>query len=180
MYELASLALTLGSWVRIPFKTWMFCVCVRLFCVCVTLFVSSGLATGCPRTPTVWEKWLRNWIRGQGPKWAEEPLRKENNIPWLSGSLPNSIGVVHLRKTWPCSVSRVESVPQHVAVSWVSADMTMPYELWQRQWDLVSSVCAVVHISVYLLNKPTTRFFSEYEFACLLPLPVCLHDLLLN
>jgi hypothetical protein len=44
--ELSSLARTLGLWVRIPLKAWMFGVCMRLFCVCVVLCLGSGLATG--------------------------------------------------------------------------------------------------------------------------------------
>jgi hypothetical protein len=44
-HEPSSAARTLGSWVRIPLKAWMFGVCMRLFCVCVVLCVGSGLAT---------------------------------------------------------------------------------------------------------------------------------------
>jgi hypothetical protein len=40
-HELSSLARTLGSWVRIPLKAWMFGVCMRLFCVCVALCLGS-------------------------------------------------------------------------------------------------------------------------------------------
>jgi hypothetical protein len=32
---------------------------------------------GGPRSPTVCEKWLRNWIRGQGPQWAGTAIEKE-------------------------------------------------------------------------------------------------------
>jgi hypothetical protein len=39
-HELSSLALTLGSWVRIPFKAWMFVLCAFILCV------GRGLATG--------------------------------------------------------------------------------------------------------------------------------------
>jgi hypothetical protein len=41
--KLSSLARTLGSWIRIPLKAWMF-VCVCLFCICIVLYVGSGLA----------------------------------------------------------------------------------------------------------------------------------------
>jgi hypothetical protein len=44
--SLSSLARTLGSWVRIPFKAWMFRVCMRLFCLCVVLCLGIRLATG--------------------------------------------------------------------------------------------------------------------------------------
>jgi hypothetical protein len=44
--ELSSLAQTLGSWVRIPLRAWIFGVCVLLFFVCVVLYLGSGLATG--------------------------------------------------------------------------------------------------------------------------------------
>jgi hypothetical protein len=37
---------TLGSWVRIPFKSYMFCTCMHLLCVCVVLCLGWGLATG--------------------------------------------------------------------------------------------------------------------------------------
>jgi hypothetical protein len=36
-HELSSLARTLGPWVRIPLKAWMFGVCMRLFCVVLSL-----------------------------------------------------------------------------------------------------------------------------------------------
>jgi hypothetical protein len=42
--ELSSLAKTLGSWVRIPFKAWMSGVYMRLFCVCVVLCLGRGFA----------------------------------------------------------------------------------------------------------------------------------------
>jgi hypothetical protein len=42
----ASLALTLGSCVRIPLTACMFGVCMCLFCVCVVLCLGRGLATG--------------------------------------------------------------------------------------------------------------------------------------
>jgi hypothetical protein len=44
-HELSSLSRTLGSWVRIPLKAWMFCVCMRIFCVCVVLCLDRGLET---------------------------------------------------------------------------------------------------------------------------------------
>jgi hypothetical protein len=72
-HELSSLARTLGSWVRIPLKAWIFGVYMRLFCVCVVLCVGGGLATS---WSLVCEKWLRNWIRGQGPEWSERAIKK--------------------------------------------------------------------------------------------------------
>jgi hypothetical protein len=45
-HELSSLARTLGSWVRISSKAWMFGVCMRLLCVSVALCLGRGLATG--------------------------------------------------------------------------------------------------------------------------------------
>jgi hypothetical protein len=45
-YELSSLARTLGLWIRIPLRAWMFGVCMRLFYVCVVLCLARGLATG--------------------------------------------------------------------------------------------------------------------------------------
>jgi hypothetical protein len=43
-HELSSLAGTLGSWVRLPLKVWMFALCA--FILCVVLCVGRGLATG--------------------------------------------------------------------------------------------------------------------------------------
>jgi hypothetical protein len=45
MHELSSLARTLGSWVQIPLRAWMFGVRMCLFCVCVVLCLGRGLAT---------------------------------------------------------------------------------------------------------------------------------------
>jgi hypothetical protein len=47
-HELYSLARTLGSWVRFPFKAWMF-VCAFILCLCCPC---DGLITS-PRSPTV-------------------------------------------------------------------------------------------------------------------------------
>jgi hypothetical protein len=60
---------TLGSWVRIPLRAWMFGVFMRLFSICVALCLGSGLTTGWSLVQGVLpsEKWLRNWIRGLGP-----------------------------------------------------------------------------------------------------------------
>jgi hypothetical protein len=47
-HELSSLVRTLGLWVRIPLKPWVFgvCVCVYVFfCVYVALCLGTGLAT---------------------------------------------------------------------------------------------------------------------------------------
>jgi hypothetical protein len=69
---LSLLTRTLGLWVQIPLKAWMFGVYMRLFCVCVFLCLGSSLAMGWPLIqgglPPV-KKWLRNWIRGLGPEW---------------------------------------------------------------------------------------------------------------
>jgi hypothetical protein len=45
-HELSSVALTLGSWIRIPLRAWMFSLCMRLFCVYVVLCLGRDLATG--------------------------------------------------------------------------------------------------------------------------------------
>jgi hypothetical protein len=58
-YELSSLARTLGTWIRIPLKTWM------SVCVCVVLCVGRSLATGWSPVqgvlPTVygWRNWKK-------------------------------------------------------------------------------------------------------------------------
>jgi hypothetical protein len=44
-HELFSLARTLGSWVRIPLRAWMFGVCMCLLYVCVFLCLGTGIAT---------------------------------------------------------------------------------------------------------------------------------------
>jgi hypothetical protein len=45
-HVLSSFARKPGTRVRIPYKAWMFGVCMRLFCICVVLCLGSGLATG--------------------------------------------------------------------------------------------------------------------------------------
>jgi hypothetical protein len=68
---LSSLARTLGSWVLILHKAWMFGMCMCLFCVCVVLCLGRGLATSWPLAQGVlpFVKWSWNWkIRGQGPR----------------------------------------------------------------------------------------------------------------
>jgi hypothetical protein len=42
MYELSSLARTLGSWVRIPLETWMSVYVYSVF----VMYVDKGLGTG--------------------------------------------------------------------------------------------------------------------------------------
>jgi hypothetical protein len=69
-HELPSLALTLGSWVRIPLGAWMFSVYMRLFCVCVVLCLGRGLATSWsiirPRSPIVCEKMITELNKRHG------------------------------------------------------------------------------------------------------------------
>jgi hypothetical protein len=78
-HELSSLALTLGSWVRIPLRAWMFGVCMLSFCVCVVLCLGRSLATSWSLVqgvvPSVkndygieWEAWALNGL--------EEPFIK--------------------------------------------------------------------------------------------------------
>jgi hypothetical protein len=77
---------------------------VYVFCLCLCCPVfgkrpCDGLITR-PRSPTVCEKWLRNWIRGQGPVWAGRAIEKEKEkdtvlqwppavreIPWYGTGL---------------------------------------------------------------------------------------------
>jgi hypothetical protein len=91
-HELSSLARILGSWVRIPLKSWM------SVCVCVVLCVGSGLVTSWSLVqgvlPSVW-KWLRNWRRGQGPTkgcraiddWLTVWMRWRALITWCWNSM---------------------------------------------------------------------------------------------
>jgi hypothetical protein len=76
-HELSSLARTLGSWVRIQLRTWMFGVCMRLFCVCAVLCLGRGLAradhsskesyrlwkmiTELNKRPGPWMDWKSHW-----------------------------------------------------------------------------------------------------------------------
>jgi hypothetical protein len=66
-HELSSLARTLGSWVWIPLKGWIFYA--RLFCVCFVLCVGRGLATDWSPVQTVYRLCigLNNWKSGQDP-----------------------------------------------------------------------------------------------------------------
>jgi hypothetical protein len=65
-HELFSAARTLGSWIRIPLKTWM-SVCV--YSLLVFLCIGIGLATGWSPSKESYclSIGLRNWKRGQGP-----------------------------------------------------------------------------------------------------------------
>jgi hypothetical protein len=51
-----------------------------ILCLCCPVFRQrprDELITR-PRSPTVCKKWLRNWIRGQGPEWALRAIEKKN------------------------------------------------------------------------------------------------------
>jgi hypothetical protein len=90
-HELPSLARTLGSWVLIPLKAWMFGVCMRLFCVCVVLCLDRGLATGWslihPRGPTVCEKMIIELIKRPGPWMGWKSHWEKNKNRWSLKSL---------------------------------------------------------------------------------------------
>jgi hypothetical protein len=60
----------------------IWCVCAFILCLCCPLIryrSRDGLITR-PRSPTVCEKWLRNWIRRQGPEWAGRVIEKNTVI----------------------------------------------------------------------------------------------------
>jgi hypothetical protein len=82
-HELSSLAPTLGSWVRIPLRTWMFGVCMRLFCVCVVLCLGRGLAAGWSLVQRVLPSVKKNYYGTEIETWAlngpEETSRKKDN-----------------------------------------------------------------------------------------------------
>jgi hypothetical protein len=67
---LSSLARKPGSWVRIPHKAWIFCMCMCLFCLCCPVFRQrpcDELITP-PRSPTVCKNdHETEKFRGQGP-----------------------------------------------------------------------------------------------------------------
>jgi hypothetical protein len=56
----------------------VWCMCAFILCLCFPVlrqWPCSGLITR-PRSPTVCEKWLRNWIRGLGSEWAGKAIKK--------------------------------------------------------------------------------------------------------
>jgi hypothetical protein len=79
-HELSSLARTLGSWVRIPLRAWMFGVCMRLFCVCVALCVGSGLATAYPSSkgPYRPRKMITKLNKRHDPEWDGRAIEKKH------------------------------------------------------------------------------------------------------
>jgi hypothetical protein len=60
------------------------CVCVYFVFVlsCVYQSPCDGLITS-PRSPTIYEKLLRNWIRGQDPEWAGKAIEKKNQCRFM-------------------------------------------------------------------------------------------------
>jgi hypothetical protein len=61
------------------------CVYAFILCLCcpvVRYRLCDGLITN-PKSPTICEKWLRNWIRGQGPEWAGRAIEKKKP-PFIS------------------------------------------------------------------------------------------------
>jgi hypothetical protein len=60
----------------------VWCVYVFILCLCCPVcrqWPCDGLITR-PRSPTVCEKWLRNWIRGLDPEWAGRTIEKNIHI----------------------------------------------------------------------------------------------------
>jgi hypothetical protein len=96
MHEMSSLARTLGSWVRILLKAWMFGVCMRLFCVCVVLCLApcDGLITR-PRSPTVCEEMIMELNKRPGPwmgwksHWKKMLLLIRASTFWLPRGPPS-------------------------------------------------------------------------------------------
>jgi hypothetical protein len=57
----------------------VWCGYAFILCLCCPVFryrPCDGLITR-PMSPTIYEKWLRNWIRVQGPKWAGRAIAKK-------------------------------------------------------------------------------------------------------
>jgi hypothetical protein len=60
----------------------VWCVYAFILRLCCPVFRQRpcyGLITR-PRSSTVCEKWLRNWIRGQCPEWAERAIEKKTEV----------------------------------------------------------------------------------------------------
>jgi hypothetical protein len=78
---------SLGRWDR-GFESHLRYECLVCVCIYSVFMLSCVKWRPCdelntpPRTPTVCEKWLRNWIRDQGPEWAGRAIEKKN-INWL-------------------------------------------------------------------------------------------------
>jgi hypothetical protein len=79
--ELFSLARTLRSWVRIPFRAWMFGVCVCVVCVCAVLCLGTGLATGWSLVQGVYRLWkvITELKKRPGPWMASKSHWKKKN-----------------------------------------------------------------------------------------------------
>jgi hypothetical protein len=84
-----------GSNPTLGLVVWCVCVCVCVYafilCLCWPVFRQRPCdeLTTRLRSPTVCEKWLRSWIRGQGPEWAVRSI--ENYIYiyiYISVSVP--------------------------------------------------------------------------------------------
>jgi hypothetical protein len=59
----------------------VWCVYAFILCLCCPVFRQrpcDGLITR-PRNVTFCEKWLRNWIRDQGPEWAGRAIEKKKS-----------------------------------------------------------------------------------------------------
>jgi hypothetical protein len=54
VYELSSLARTLGSWIRIPLKAWLSVFCAFILCLCCSVCRQRSCdgVIPCPRSPT--------------------------------------------------------------------------------------------------------------------------------
>jgi hypothetical protein len=72
----------------------VWCVYVFILCLCCPVCryrPCDGLITR-SRSPTVCEKWLRNWIRGQGREWAGRVIEKttHSNYKMKVSTVPES------------------------------------------------------------------------------------------
>jgi hypothetical protein len=79
-HELSSLARTLGSWVRMALKAWMFGVCMCLFCVCVVLCLGRGFATSWSPVQESYHLWkmITELNKKPGPWMGWKSHRKKN------------------------------------------------------------------------------------------------------
>jgi hypothetical protein len=108
----------LGSWVRIPVKTWIFGVCMRLFCVYVVLRLRRGLATS----------W--SLVQGVLPS-AKSDYDTESEARVLNG----------LEEPLRTEQNRRRSIITH----WSYAPTRNNYEFMQRLWIRESSCLTSIH-----------------------------------
>jgi hypothetical protein len=137
----SSLTRTLGSWVRILLRTWMFGVCMHLFCVRVVLCIGRGLR----RADHSSKKSLRLWKITKLNKWPGPRIGWKSH--WKGQMLSHDFFLqsINILACWPVARQRLWHKQIYSSRYWVTDSQTnmFPWKQLNSNRGMIFSMWSV-------------------------------------